>query len=87
MGVPLEKSVTSQRERKALDVVTRRYGNGNMAAQTTWPPELASHISLWQRQYGGINNKMTAKGSKTSYIYHINAIANTGAIERSASYI
>jgi hypothetical protein len=30
---------------------------------------------------------MAAMGSKTSYIYQINAIANTGATERSTSYI
>jgi hypothetical protein len=38
--VPRQKSVTSQRERAVPDVVTHRYGNGNMAAQTTWPPEV-----------------------------------------------
>jgi hypothetical protein len=47
IGVPLGKSVTSQRNRNAPDFVTRRYGNGNMAEHTTtWPPELASHMLL-----------------------------------------
>jgi hypothetical protein len=35
IGVPLGKSVTSQRNRNAPDVVTRRYGNVNMAEHTT----------------------------------------------------
>jgi hypothetical protein len=46
IGVPLGKSETSQRNRNAPDVVTRRYGNGNMAEHTTWPPELASHVTM-----------------------------------------
>jgi hypothetical protein len=47
IGLPLEKSVWSQRECSVPDVVSRRYGNGNMAAQTTtWPPEFASYITM-----------------------------------------
>jgi hypothetical protein len=47
IGLPLGKNVTSQRNRNAPDVVTRRYGNGNMAEHTTtWPPEFASHMLL-----------------------------------------
>jgi hypothetical protein len=43
--VPARNVVTSQRERNVPDVVTHRYGNSNMAAQTTtWPPELYYNI-------------------------------------------
>jgi hypothetical protein len=43
--VTARKVVTSQRHRNVPDVVTHRYGNSNMAAQTTtWPPELYYNI-------------------------------------------
>jgi hypothetical protein len=39
-------------------------------------------MSLWQRQYGGINNNMTGMGLMTSYIKQIQPVTNISATER-----
>jgi hypothetical protein len=54
------ESIRSESRKKSDDVI-HHYGYGNMA-EVQW-----RHTSLWQQQYGGINNNMAAGNRHTCY--------------------